>query len=143
MRSTSALKDLKRALREGGLEVYRTEGTVVHLADRVRENLIMDAHVRISSETFTVTFDARADRSTFPGESDEDLHRRARALGAPALERGFVERRTFVTEVPDPSNPDLVLEHWYQVEFDKEASGLDAAIEEARFAVSLDKTAAR
>ncbi|MEQ9319427.1 MAG: hypothetical protein RIF41_09710 [Polyangiaceae bacterium] len=143
MPSTPELKELKRALREGGLEVYRTEGTVVHLADRVRENLIMDAHVRVAAHPLTVTFDARAERSVFPGESDQQLHERARALGRSALERGFGERRAFVTDVPDPNNADAVLERWYQVEFERSVDDVATAIEEARFAVALDKTATR
>lgn len=143
MPPTPDLKELKKALREGGLEVYRTEGTVVHLADRVRENLIMDAHVRVSTHPLTVTFDARAERSMFPGESDEQLHERARDLGRAALERGFGERRAFITDVPDPSNPDAVLERWYQVEFERMVDDVGAAIDEARFAVGLDKTATR
>ena len=143
MPPTPELKELKRALREGGLEVYRTDGTVVHLADRVRENLIMDAHVRVCSRRLTVTFDARAEQSVFPGESDDELHDRARALGQPALERGFGERRAFITDVPDPSDPDAVLERWYQVEFERTVDDVGALVEEARFAVSLDKTATR
>jgi hypothetical protein len=140
MPSTS---DLKRALRDAGLEVYRTEGDTVHLAERVRENLIMDANVRVGLEGPTVSFYVRADRSLFPGESDDQLHDRARTLGQSAIERGFSERRAFVTDVPDPSDPDKVLEHWYQVEFDKTLDSVDAAVEEARFALSLDKTASR
>jgi hypothetical protein len=139
MPSTS---DLKKALRQAGLEIYRTERDKVHLAERVRENLIMDSLVRVTVEGPTVSFFTRAEASQFPGESDEQLHQRARALGKDALERGFAEKSTQVTDVPDPNDPDKVLEHWYQVEFAREQTDVEAAIEDARFAITLTKTAA-
>src|SRR5690606_10767504 len=53
--------EIKRALREAGIEIYRTRGSIVHIAERVRENLIMDAGVRID-ESLRVTFYVRAER---------------------------------------------------------------------------------
>ena len=41
----SSALDIKRALKDAGLEVYRTRGDVVQLAERVRENLLMDAQI--------------------------------------------------------------------------------------------------
>jgi hypothetical protein len=134
--------DIKRALRKAGLEIYRTRGNVVHVAERVRENLIMDAGVRID-QTYRVTFYVRAEKRDFPGEDDAALFDRARQLAAPALERGFEEQRTFVTELEDPSDPERKLDHWYQVQLEKVAGSIELAIEEIRFACALQKQAKR
>ncbi len=134
--------EIKRALRAAGIEVYRTQGEVVHLAERVRENLIMDSGVRVDT-SFNVTFYARAEKRDFPGESDDALYARARALGEPAQGRGFAEQRTFVTELEDPSDADRTLDRWYQVQFGKETASLEEAVEEVRFACELPKHAKR
>ncbi len=134
--------EIKRALRETGFEVYRTRGSVVHVAERVRENLIMDAGVRVD-ENLRVTFYVRAEQRDFPGENEAALFDRARTLAGSALERGFAERRTFVTELEDPSDPSRTLDHWFQVHFDKSTDDLEQAMEEVRFACSLAKQAKR
>jgi hypothetical protein len=41
------VQELKKAIQQAGLEVYRTRGNEVHLAERPRENLIMDAGVSV------------------------------------------------------------------------------------------------
>lgn len=134
--------DIKRALREAGIEIYRTRGNVVHVAERVRENLIMDAGVRID-HTYRVTFYVRAEQRDFPGEDDAALFDRARDLAASAVERGFEEQRTFVTELEDPGDSDVKLDHWYQIQLDKVAGSLELAVEEIRFACALQKQAKR
>lgn len=134
--------EIKRALRDAGLEVYQTRGSVVHVAERVRENLIMDAGVRVD-ESLRITFYVRAEQRDFPGEDDEALFERARALALAAVERGFSEQRTFVTDLEDPGNADRSLDHWFQVHFDKTTDTLESAIEEVRFACSLVKQAER
>ena len=134
--------DIKRALRQAGFEIYRTRGSVIHLAERVRENLIMDAGVRVD-QTFRVTFYVRAEQRDFPGEGDKALFERARQLAATALERGFEEQRTFVTDLEDPGDPDRTLDQWYQVQFDKPAGSLEEALEELRFACELTNQAKR
>jgi hypothetical protein len=134
--------EIKRALREAGIEVYRTRGSVVHVAERVRENLIMDAGVRID-ESLRVSFYARAEQRDFPGEDDDALYERARKLATPAVERGFQEERTFVTELEDPGDPERTLDRWFQVQFDKSLESLEDAIAEVRFACDLDRQAKR
>lgn len=135
--------DIKQALHEAGLEVYRTEGQTVHVAERVRENLILDAGVRISTEPLAVTFLAEASKSQFPGEDDDALFERARALGHAALGRGFVEKATRVAPMEDPSHPTLVLDERYQIVFTKRVEGIEAAIAEVRFALTLSRQAER
>lgn len=135
--------DIKRALRGAGFEVYRTRGQEVHLAERVRENLIMDAGIRVRGDDPCVYFYARAERSTFPGVNDDELFERARNCGSAALARGYEVGRTFVTHVTDPGDADHTLDSWYQVQFEKQVTSIEVALEEVRFAFGLSKTAKR
>jgi hypothetical protein len=134
---------MKRALKEAGFEVYRTQGDVIHVAERVRENLIMDSGIRVGGNHLAVSFYARAEQRDFPGEDEAALLARARKLGAPALARGYREARAFVTRVPDPGDPDRTLDHWYQVQFEKVVDDVDGAIAEVRFAHGLTKAVRR
>ncbi len=134
--------EIKRALREAGIEVYRTRGDVVHVAERVRENLIMDAGVRVDV-ALSVSFYVRAEQRDFPGEDADVLFDRARALAAGAAERGFEEQRTFVTDLEDPSDPSRTLDQWFQVQFDKTHETLEEALDNVRFACDLRKQAQR
>src|SRR5262249_30626159 len=113
--------EIKKALREAGLEIYLTRGDVVFLADRVRENLLMDAgtYVRVrqvtpvSGEavgTVQVGFVVRAQRNDFPNESEEHLFVRARALAAPAVATGYGEILAEVRKVLDPGDGQRTLD---------------------------------
>ena len=97
---TSA-SEIKRALKDAGLEVYRTRGEVVHVAERVRENLLMDAQVFVRASPFLIDatppheacvgFVVRAQRSDFPNDGEDHLFGRARRLASAAIERGYCE----------------------------------------------------
>lgn len=125
---------IKSALTDAGFEVFRVGDGTVHLAERVRENLLMDAHVKVGATK--VSFSTRARRGDFPGEASEDIFDRARTLGQTALAHGYVEAATHVIDMPDPSNPSRTLDAWYEVEFIKRIEGLDEAIAEARFVLT-------
>jgi hypothetical protein len=136
--------EIKRALREAGLEVYRTRGDVVHLSERVRENLLMDAQVFIRGgepPAARVGFVVRAQRNDFPNDGEEHLFERARRLAAPALDRGYAEASTEVRRVLDPGDGQRTLDTWCEVQFEKPVADLEAAIREARFALSIEKAA--
>ena len=133
--------DIAQALKAAGLEIYRAVGDEVQLAERVRENLIMDAYVRVRSRT--VSFVARAQQRDFPEESSEALFNRARRLGASAVARGYNEAANYVTELPDPNDPDRTLDSWYEVEFAKPVEDIDRAIAEVRFALAQVRRASR
>jgi hypothetical protein len=139
--------EIKRALKHAGLEVYRTRGDVVYLADRVRENLLMDAGTYLRGgregwEGVRVGFVVRAQRTDFPSDAEEALFVRARHAAASAVERGYAETGAEVRKVVDPGNADRTLDTWCEVTFEKEADDVDAAIAEARFALALEKAAA-
>jgi hypothetical protein len=135
--------EIKKALKEAGLEVYRTRGDVVYLADRVRENLLMDAGTFVrGAPTPAVGFVVRAQRNDFPNDGDEHLFGRARELAAGARERGFREVTAEVRTVHDPGDGERTLDIWCEVSFELEVRDLDAAIVEARFALGIEKAAA-
>lgn len=138
-----SVSDIKRALRDAGFEVYRTDGHVVHIADRVRENLIMDAGIRVDGGRDAIVVYVRAQKGDFPGESDDQLYGRARALATPAFAKGYLEARVFMTELPDPGNPHRILDRWYQVQIEKAVASVANALDEVRFAQTLVKTATR
>jgi hypothetical protein len=137
--------EVKRALREAGIEVYRTRGDVVHLADRVRENLLMDAStfVRAVGEGAgpAVGFTVRAQRTDFPNEAEAKLFERARRIAEAAVGRGFHERGSEVRQVRDPGNGERTIDTWCEVSFEKQVHDLEAAIVELRFALALEKAA--
>ena len=136
--------ELKKALVGAGFEVYRTRGDTIWLADRVRENLLMDAgvFVRVEAAGLVVGVVCRAQRSEFPGEDEASLFARARTLVGPAIERGYVEAGADVQRVLDPSDASRTLDVWCEVRAEIRAGDPAAAIEALRFAVSMQKAAA-
>jgi hypothetical protein len=149
--------EIKKALKEAGLEVYITRGDVVYLADRVRENLLMDAGTfirgasatlppdvdpHVSARPLRVGFVVRAQRNDFPNDAEDHLFERARRMAGPAAERGYVEISIEVRKVLDPGDGERTLDTWCEVSFEKEVGDLGEAVSEARFALSLEKAAA-
>jgi hypothetical protein len=133
--------EIKKALVGAGFEVYRVEGARVHVAERVRDNLIMDAGIRVDADSLTVRFYVRAQQADFPRSAPDDLYARARALAAQALASGWTETRSFETTVPDPGDPGRTLDRWFQVQIDKRVATLPEALEAVRFAMSTRKLA--
>lgn len=144
MASTLTVQELKRALVSAGFEVYRTQGAEVHLAERPRENLIMDAGVSVVTEgSLRVRLVTRAQKNDFPGEDADLLSVRARRQGEAALARGFAERSARERKLYDPGDGTKVIDTWLEVFFEKEVPDLPEALETVRFAIGLEKTAPR
>ena len=130
-----------RKLREG-FEVYRTHGARIVLAERVRDNLIMDSGVAvIASESLAVRFNVRAQQNDFPGDTEEQLYSHACELSGPAAARGYVEVERMVVPVHDPGDRSRILDTWYEVAFEKPVDSEHALFEELRYALQLEKTA--
>ena len=95
--------EMKKALVAAGLEVYRTRGEVISLADRVRENLLMDAGAFVGvGAAMRVGIVVRAQASDFPCEAKAQLFERARAVAAPAIPAGYREVSAQLQRVADP-----------------------------------------
>lgn len=140
------LHDLKKFLIDHGYIVYRTSEQSVHLAERVRENLIMDANVSVcSGPTLRVRFTTRAQRSDFPSshETPAMMFERARRVAAGALSKGFRESGAEVAPQLDPVEPAQVLDVWYEVVFEKELMGPDNLQETLEYVLQVEKVAPR
>lgn len=135
-------QQLKKALVSAGFQVFRTLGDEIVLAERVRENLIMDSGVRLrASEPLQIRVVFKAQRGNFPGEDDSHLFDRARKLAETALSRGFQESGRAVSPVLDPTDAERTLDTFFEIMLEKSSPTLETAIEELRFALSLERTA--
>ena len=136
-------RELKQALIAAGIEVYRIHGSRVLVADRVRENLIMDSGVAVvAGDGCAVRFVVRTQASQFPGESEPQLFDRARRLAKTTAKRGYSEVETAVVPVPNPGDRTTTLDTWYEVVFEKPVEGEKEILEEIHFALRLEKSAA-
>ncbi len=141
---TPTPSELKKTLVARGFEVYRTLSDQVVLADRVRDNLIMDSGVSVRfAGALSVRFVVRAQASDFPSATAEDLYERARLCAAEAQGRGYAEAS--VTEVPvrDPGDASATLDTWYEVAFERAVANDEELEQELRYALALEKTVAR
>jgi hypothetical protein len=135
---------LKKALVSEGFEIYRTAPNLITLADRVRDNLLMDSGVSVvEGETLAVRVVMRAQASNFPGEPPESLFARARALDTELSSRGYLETGADAVPVADPSDRSRTLDTWYEVSYSLGVSGEPALYAELRFALGLNKNAER
>ncbi|HEY1697744.1 MAG TPA: hypothetical protein VGG39_36540 [Polyangiaceae bacterium] len=135
---------LKKALLDAGFEVFRTRGDEIVLAERPRENLIMDSGVRLrlgAADALDVRIVLRAQKADFPNEDEGHLFERVRKLAAAALAQGFAETGTSVTKVADPGDAERTLDTFYEITYSKRAPQLEAALAELKFAVGLEKRA--
>ncbi|HMA95456.1 MAG TPA: hypothetical protein VKP30_22360, partial [Polyangiaceae bacterium] len=110
----------------------------VALAERVRDNLLMDGNVAAcTGNHLAVRFTTRTQQSEFPSDDEVALFNRARCRGEVALVRGYVESDRVVVPVYDPGDPSRTLDTWYEVAFARDVSSLEELIVELRFALDL------
>ncbi|MEO8906243.1 MAG: hypothetical protein ABI488_26760 [Polyangiaceae bacterium] len=142
--SSSTSSELKKLLLAEGFEVYRTQPDQIVLADRVRDNLIMDSGVsaRIGAAP-SVRFIVRAQGSDFPTDSAGQILERARQMANEAAAKGYREVSANSVEVRDPGDHSQTLDVWHEVAFEKTLSSDEELITELKYAISLEKTASR
>jgi|SRR5580704_4176875 hypothetical protein len=139
---SSSASRIRRTLIEAGFEVFRTRGEEIVLAERPRENLIMDSGVRLrTGESLEVRIVLRVQKADFPNDDDGALFDRVRKLAMPALSGGFVEVSSATTRVADPGDAERTLDTFYEITYAKPANALDDALVELKFAMSLEKRA--
>jgi hypothetical protein len=140
----STPQTLKKSLVAEGFEVYRTSPSLIILADRVRDNLLMDSGVAIvHGDPLVVRIILRARAAEFPGESEQALFERARALAEPVTAKGYAEVASTAVPVMDPGDPKRTLDTWYEVTYERRIGDESELHPELRFALSLAKTAER
>jgi hypothetical protein len=135
-------QQLKKTLVANGFEVFRTLPDEVVLAERVRENLILDSGVRVAplaNGGLQVRLVLRAQKADFPSEDDDALFARARKLAEPAIQSGFAEVSTAVTAVKDPADASRTLDTFYEVNLMQEVASVDDAVAVIKFVLSLEK----
>ncbi len=133
--------ELKKQLIAAGLEIFRVQGNRIHLADRVRENLIMDGGVAaVVDDPLAVRIVVRAQSSHFPGESADQLFGRARDVASASAPRGYREVETSVVNINDPGGGPHTLDTWYEVAYEKPVDA-DGLLEELRYALGVEKSA--
>jgi hypothetical protein len=139
-------QQLKKALIAGGFEVFRTLPEEVVLAERVRENLILDSGVRVGplgDGGVRVRLVLRAQRTDFPSDEDNALFDRVRKLAEPAIAEGFAEVSTNLNAVKDPADPERTLDTFYEVFLSREVATLEDAMPVLKFALGLEKAVAQ
>jgi len=139
---TSTPQQLKKALVASGFEVFRTLPEEVVLAERVRENLILDSGVRVAplqDGRFQVRLVLRAQRADFPNDDESALFARVRKLAEPAMAQGFAEVSTAVTAVKDPADATRTLDTFYEVNLAHDVPTVEDAVPVLKFVLGLEK----
>jgi hypothetical protein len=135
--------ELKKSLLAQGFEIYRTSPDQIALADRVRDNLLMDAGVSVRIAELAVRLVLRAQAGDFPGEGAEQLYERVRGLGVAATERGYREVGCGAVPVQDPGDRSRTLDTWYEVTLERSVPSEDELADELRYALGVEKTVQR
>ena len=142
--SPSTPSELKKLLLAEGFEVYRTLSDRIILADRVRDNLIMDSGVSARiGQVPRVCFTVRAQGSDFATDSTEQILERARQLGTEAARRGYQEVSAASVEVRDPGDPSQTLDVWHEVAFERALANDAELVTELRYALAYEKIVSR
>lgn len=142
-----SIQDLKRQLIAAGLEIYRTRPDAVHLAERPRDNQILDAGISVrpaapehGEGSFEIRVVMRAQKSDFPRDPNDALYQRVRELAAQELlEKGFVEIETREQKMLDPGDKAKTLDIWYELVFSRVVPDFDTAVSEAKRVLPVDK----
>ncbi len=140
-----SIQDLKRQLIAAGLEIYRTRPDAVHLAERPRDNQILDAGISVrpagqGEGSLELRVVMRAQRSDFPRDPIESLYQRVRELAASdLLGNGFIEIETREQRMLDPGDKSKTLDIWYELVFSKVLADLGGAVAEVKRVLPLDK----
>jgi hypothetical protein len=140
---SSTPRELKKLLVQEGFEVYRTLADRVVLAERVRDNLILDSGVAVvASVPQAVVVAVRVQANDFPSEDSEALFERARTLGETLAARGYAEIGRAEVPILDPGDRSRVLDTWYEVHFSLQVAETDSRKTELTFALEFDKIVA-
>jgi hypothetical protein len=134
-------QQIKQTIVAAGFEVYRTTGQEVIVADRVRDNLILDSGVRVrAGDPMEIHIIMGLRRGQYPNESDDQVFERLRHLAAPAVTRGFLEKQAAAAPVNDPADASRTLDTFFELRLVMNADE-PAMLELVRFALGVAQTA--
>ena len=134
--------EIKKQLISQGFEVYRTIGDKILLAERVRDNLIMDACVAVRvGEALSARASFRAELSKFYGDSEPEMFARAKRAARKCLDRGYREVDRTVIPIVDPSDRSRTLDTWYEVTVEHSVASFDELLVELRLLLAVPKVA--
>jgi hypothetical protein len=142
-----SIQDLKRTLVAAGLEIYRTRPDAVHLAERPRDNQILDAGISVrpapspgKENALEVRVVMRAQRSDFPRDAVETMYERVRELAQhDIVAQGFTEAETREQRMLDPGDKTKTLDTWFEVVFSRTFDDAAAAITDVKRILPLEK----
>jgi hypothetical protein len=141
--SVTDSSELKRQLRAAGFEIYRTAAEQVLLAERIRDNLIMDSGVAallLKPGAVAVQVTVRAQASHFPGADETQLWARARDLADVFLQQGYDELETRAEPVPDPNDPTRRLDTSHEILLRRGVTDLESLYEQLRAALGQKRS---
>jgi len=133
--SISDAAELKKHLKNLGFEIYRTVDGQVTLAERVRDNLIMDSGIAVGPvgaygeqpEQLTLSVTLRAQASHFPGASADQVQKEAMALAQGLFERGYVQAEFGGRAMLDPGDAEVVLDTSHELRVTRVIEGGELA----------------
>ncbi len=133
------VKQLRNALEAAGLEIFRTRGDEVHLAER--HNLqLMEARVRVRrGAEAAVMVVLHAQRSDAPQTEEAALFTLIRDRAAALLARGYVEQGAASRGITSVSDPDHLLDTWFEVTYARPVSSVEEAVAEAQAAMATPR----
>lgn len=124
--------ELKKHLVAEGFQVFRTLGSQLLLAERVRDNLVMDSGIAVvCGNSFTVRVTFKAHARDFPQDSEDALFDRARSLLAQGR-AGYQEVEQAAVPITDPGAPDSQIDTCFEVTFERDRVDLADLAEELR-----------
>jgi len=136
--------ELKRKLRAAAFEIYRTTANQVLLAERIRDNLIMDSGVsaKVQSDALSVEVVVTAQASHFPGADEAQIWQHAKNLASEFLRANYTEESTNSESLPDPSDPSLSLDTRYEIRLSRAVTSVEALMDELRAALAKRRSTA-
>jgi len=142
MEASPTAIELKKSLIEQGFEVYRTIGNRVLLAERVRDNLIMDSNVSIlTGNSLAARLTVRAQLGDFHADTEAQMFNRALEMAKPAADRGYREVDRTIVPIVDPSDRSRTLDTLYEISVERSVESMVELIEELRFLLKIEKVA--
>lgn len=144
------LPSLKRYLRQQGWDVFRTQADAVVLAERVRDNLILDSGIAVSfheladaatplAEGYSIRVTVRAQNSHFPGAPEEQVRKKAEDLAAAFLALGYTQHSQHSQNLPDPNAPERKLDTLHAIQLERQESTEDGCAAALRAAFALPR----